>query len=151
MPSLEIVREVTGDVWAAIVLAILYSPEDGAGSRTAILFDNAQMTAPLSFTAMHARSSSSIEEEKRIPSVAPPSLYLRIPSENTRKSVELSELQVPASGLGIEILEFEDKRDDVRLRDAIAGSSRCSVVATASVVMLVVGLVSGNGKGFATS
>lgn len=63
-------------------------------------------------------------------------LYLRTPSENTRKNVELSELQVPASGLGIENLGFEDKRDEVRLRDAAAGSSKCSVVATASVVIV---------------
>lgn len=71
-----------------------------------------------------------------ISSVAPISLYLRIPSENTRKSVELSELQAPASGLGIDIFGFEDRRDDVRLREVAAGSSKCSVVATASVVIV---------------
>lgn len=107
----------------------------------AILFDNAQTIVPLSFATIHACNSSSSEEEKMVSSMAPLSLYLRIPSENTRKSVELSELQVPANGLGIEVLGFEDKRDDVRLRDAVAESSKCSVVATASVVMSVAGSV----------
>ena len=110
--------------------------------RTAILFDNAQMIVPSSLATIHACSPSSSEEEKIISSVEPLSMYLRIPSENTRKSVELSELQVPASGLGIEIFGIEDKRDDVRLRDVVAESSRCSVVATASVVMSVAGSVS---------
>jgi len=106
-----------------------------------ILFDNPLMMVPLSFTTMHACNSSS-SEEKIISSVVPLSLYLRIPSENTRKSVELSELQVPASGLGIEIFGFEDRRDDTRLRDAVAESSRCSVVTTASVVIVGGGSVS---------
>ena len=105
-------------------------------SRTTILFDNAPMIVPLSFTTIHACNSSSPKEEKIVSSVDPPSLYLRIASENTRNSVELSELQVPASGLGIDSFGFEDKRDDVRLRDAAAGSSKCSVVATASVVIV---------------
>ena len=109
--------------------------------RTAILFDNAQMMVPLSFATIHACNSSS-SEEKTVSTVEPLSLYLRISSGNIKKSVELSELQVPASGLGIEILGFEDRRDDVRLRDAVAGSSRCSVVARASVVMSVAGSVS---------
>ena len=93
------------------------------------------MIVPLSFTMIHACNSSSAEE-KITPSIAPLSLYLRIPSENAKKSVELSELQVPASGLGMEIFGFEDKRVDVRLRDVVVESSRCSVVATASVVIV---------------
>ena len=114
-------------------------PEGGVESTTVILFDDAQMMVPLSFTTIHGCSSSSSEEEKITSSVTPLSPYLRIPSENTRKSVELSELQVPASGLGVMILGFDDKKDDARLRDAVAGSSRCSVVATARVVMSMVG------------
>ena len=120
--------------------------------RTVILFDNAQMMVPLSFTTIHACNSSS-SEEKTVSTAEPLSLHLRILSENTKNSVELSELQAPASGLGNGILGFEDKRDDVRLRDVVAGSSRCSVVARASVVMSVAGsAVSGRfNKKFATS
>ena len=119
-------------------------------SRTAILFDNAQTIAPLSFTTIHPCNSSSSEEEKIISSVAPLSTYVRIPSENTKKSVELSELQVPASGLGIEIFGFEDKRDGVRLRDAVGESSRCSVVATASIVIVGGGFEGKVSRKFAT-
>ena len=137
-PSFEIVREVTGDVWMSIVLVMVQLPEDVVESTMVILFDNAQMMVPLSFATIHGCSSSSSEEEKTTSSVAPLSLYLRIPSENTRKSVGLSELQVPASGLGIVIFGIDDKKDDARLRDVVAGSNRCSVVATASVVMSVV-------------
>lgn len=59
-----------------------------------------------------------------------------MPLENTRKNIELSGLQVPASGLGIEILGPEDERKYVCLRDAVVGSSKCSVVATASVAIV---------------
>ena len=109
------------------------------------MFDNAPMMAPLSFATMHACNSSS-SEGKTISSVAPPLLYLRIPSENTRRSVELSELQVPASGLGIVTFGFEDRRDETRLRDAAAGSSKCSAVATASVVIVGCGFGVGRGS-----
>lgn len=136
VPSFEIAREVTGDEWTSIVPAILYSLEGGVGSRTAILFDNAPITVPLPPATTHACNSSSSEEEKIISSVEPLLLYLRMSLENTKKSVELSGLQVPASGLGIEIFGFEDKSDDVRLRDAAVGSNKCSVVATASVVIV---------------
>jgi len=105
-------------------------------SRTAILLDSAPMIVLLSFVTIHGCNSSSSGGKKITSSGAPLSPYLRIPSENTRKSVELSELQVPASGLGIEVFGPEDKRDDVRLRDAVDESSRCSVVATASVVIV---------------
>lgn len=100
------------------------------------LFDDAPITVPLSFVTTHACNSSSSEEEKMISSEEPPLLYLRMPLENTRKNIELSGLQVPASGLGIENFGLEDKRDETRLRDAAAGSNKCSVVATASVVIV---------------
>ena len=106
------------------------------GSKKAILFENAPIIEPLSLTMIHGCSSSSSGEEKITFSTAPLSLYLLIPSANTRKSEVLSEFQVPARGLWIEILGFEDKRDEVRLRDAVAESSKCSVVATASVVIV---------------
>ena len=105
-------------------------------SKTAILFENAPITEPLSLATIHACNSSSPEEEKIISPEVPLPSYFRISSANTRNNVELSELQAPASGLGIGILGVEDKKLVVRLRDAVAENTRCSVVATASVVIV---------------